>query len=198
MDVSLYTRPNKPLRKPVSRFERYNETVAKPVVKPIEVDTFTECHVTPSDVAVKMVAYALQLGNGTRFLEPQCGTGQIVSAILEATDRDVVVTGVERHVKLAEHCRTLFNQSHNVLVVNDCFLEWSSSTKREFDYVVSNPPFKKVRAHIAAAIRTLGDGGVLVALVPVTFDREGFIDLETLGDVFPNAKVNTKLVAYIA
>ena len=81
--------------------------------------------------------------------------------------------------------------------------------KVQFPNVIMNPPFSDVRKHITAAMSLMGSGGhsdfetggpyraTLVALVPITFERDGFETLEHLpDDTFSTAKVRTKIVRY--
>lgn len=50
---------------------------------------------------------------------------------------------------------------------------------------------------MAAKEKLLKPDGVIIALVPSTFHGEGYEDLEDLPmNLFPTAKVNTKLVAF--
>ncbi|MBL4656965.1 MAG: hypothetical protein JKX73_03120 [Flavobacteriales bacterium] len=64
-----------------------------------------------------------------------------------------------------------------------------------------NPPFKKVRQHIKAALSLLGNGGhdcaVLIALVPITYQHEDMETLEELPrDTFSTAQVSTKIIRF--
>lgn len=80
---SIYTRPKKPLTIPVRARREPDplETIEAPEV--IAVDKFTECHVTPDDVARRMVEYLGPQGDYLT-LEPSAGTGQLARALIAA------------------------------------------------------------------------------------------------------------------
>ncbi len=52
-------------------------------VEVIAVDSATECHVTPMDVAARMVSYLGPVGDYPT-LEPQAGTGNLIRALYDA------------------------------------------------------------------------------------------------------------------
>lgn len=197
MDVSVYRRPDKEKYihvTPISeRRPQVKELALEKVAKPLIVHGSTECHVTPADVAVRMVEY-IDLPNGGSLLEPQGGTGNLVHAALECGWSDITV--VEREYSLASFMRSRF-ESGMIQLVHCCFLDYSVSNERKFDAILTNPPFKKVYAHIKASISLLKENGVLVALVPQSFQMDGFVEMESLdSDTFANAKVHTKIVRY--
>lgn len=192
---SIYTRPKKPLTIPVRARREPDplETIEAPEV--IAVDKFTECHVTPDDVARRMVEYLGPQGDYLT-LEPSAGTGQLARALIAAGHSPQELTMIERHVTLA---RGLYSIG---TTVNRCFLEYAAEVQgqAEFPRIIMNPPFKQVRAHIKAALSLLGRGGhdcpaVLVALVPVTFQHDEAEELEELpADTFAAARVHTKII----
>ena len=192
---AIYTRPNKPLTIPVQR--RTEPEAFKPLAlaEPLAVDKFTECHVTPDDVAARMVEY-LGLQGDYLTLEPSAGTGQLAKALIASGHSTCELTMVERHIEMARRLSSIGP------TINRCFLEYAAETKGRatFPRVIMNPPFKDVRKHIAAALSIMGQHGhecpaVLVALVPVTFDHPEAETLETLpDDTFTTARVNTKII----
>lgn len=188
MKPSVYKRPAKPLYMPVTR-RRDFEALRKPeAVEILTVDRATECHVTPPEVAARMVDYLS--GDGST-LEPSAGTGNISRALLAGGQDPSDLVQVERHIKLAG---TLGGFGS---VINRCFLEYAAEARGqvEFARVIMNPPFSDVRKHVAAALSLLVPGGCLVALVPVTFRHDDAEELEMLpSDTFPTAKVYTKII----
>lgn len=161
----------------------------------VAVDKATECHVTPPDVARRMVEY---LGPQGDFLtlEPSAGTGALVDALLASGHSPNELTMIERHNSLASNLHR-----YGGGVINGCFLEYAVEArgKVEFPRVIMNPPFRSVRAHFDAAMNLLGRGGhdvaTLVALVPVTFEDDRATTLELLPvNTFAAAKVYTKIV----
>jgi hypothetical protein len=196
---SIYTRPNKPLFTTVTRRRDPAPLTPLDLAAPVMVDKATECHVTPGDVAARMVDYLGPCGD-VMTLEPSAGTGQLVRALLDAGQSRFELCMIERHNGLAAQLHKLGP------VINRCFLEYAEDTggKVEFPRVIMNPPFSKVRQHVAAALSLMGRGGhearpVLVALVPITFDHPDAETLETLPpDTFALAKVHTKIIRIVA
>ncbi|MEP2533510.1 hypothetical protein [Shimia sp.] len=192
---AMYTRPNKPLSIPVKN--RRDPAPFQPVelVQPVIVDAATECHTTPDSVARRMVEYLGPQGDYLT-LEPSAGTGQLIRALLASGHSGNELTMVERHIGLCGH---LYRYGP---VINRCFLEYAAEVKgaAAFPRIIMNPPFRKVRAHVAAAESLLGRGGhaepaTLVALVPVTFKHDRAETLEELPpDTFPTARVFTKII----
>jgi len=195
MKPSVYNRPNKPSFIPVKRRDDFQDLPKSGPVEIVTVDKFTECHVTPPDVAARMVRYLGPVGDYLT-LEPSAGTGNLVRALLESGHSRYELTQVERHIKLAAG---LYKYGP---VINRCFLEYAEGArgKVEFPRIIMNPPFSDVRKHIAAARSLLGRGGhsepaTLVALVPITFAAADAETLETLSDdTFSTAKVRTKII----
>lgn len=192
---AIYSRPNKPLTIPVRKRGEVAplEKIEAPEI--IAVDRATECHVTPEDVARRMVEYLGPVGDFLT-LEPSAGTGQLARALIASGHSPQELTMIERHHALAAMLRRIGPTIHG------CFLEWAEEVKgrAEFPRIIMNPPFREVRRHIAAALSLLGRGGhaepaTLVALVPVTFQHPQAEELEVLPpDTFSTARVNTKII----
>jgi hypothetical protein len=193
---AIYNRPAKPMFTTVTRRRDPAPLATLDLAAPIAVDKATECHVTPADVAARMVR-ALGPCGDIMTLEPSAGTGQLVRALLNAGQSKFEVCMIERHHALAAQLHRL-----GPGVLNRCFLEYADEArgKIEFPRVIMNPPFSKVRQHIGAALSLMGRGGhtcapVLVALVPITFDHPAAETLETLPpNTFALAKVHTKII----
>lgn len=192
---SIYSRPAKPMFIPVQRRERFGQPSPVSIAEPVTVDKATECHVTPDDVARRMVAYLGEQGDFLT-LEPSAGTGQLSKALLASGHSRYELVQIERHIGLAARLNRYGS------VINRCFLDWAAEVrgKVEFPRVIMNPPFSDVRKHVAAALSLMGRGGhlerpTLVALVPITFQHGDAEHLETLPpDTFATAKVNTKII----
>jgi phospholipid N-methyltransferase len=174
------------------RRDDFDKPAAVPMAAPVMVDRATECHVTPPDVARRMVDYLAPEPHHTT-LEPSAGTGNLVAALLNYGVRETNISKVERHVKLASLLSERFSR-----VCNQCILDYAaeSAGKVFYDRVIMNPPFSDVRKHVEAALSLLWPSrGVLVALVPVTFQHPDAETLETLPpDTFITVRVNTKLI----
>ncbi len=200
MDKSLYQRPNKPKQLTVKKREAAPEGALPTLPKPLQVDAYSECHVTPPDVAARMVDY---LGSAGDFLtlEPSAGTGNLIQALYAAGHSRCELTAVERHAGLCQAIRQRFTGQLYIDPINQCFLEYAAeaAAKIEFPRIIMNPPFKTVKRHMKAALSLLGYGGhavaTLIALVPVTFQHENADTLETLSrDTFSTAQVSTKII----
>ena len=197
MKPSVYTRPNKPMALAVKQRRDFEALPKAEPVEVVAVDKFTECHVTPPDVAARMVDYLGPVGDYLT-LEPSAGTGNLTRALLASGHSDCELTQVERHNRLAAGLHKFGP------VINRCFLEYAAEArgKVEFPRVIMNPPFSDVRKHIAAALSLMGTGGhghgfrpTLVALVPVTYQHPDAEELERLpDDTFSTARVNTKII----
>lgn len=195
MKREVYRMAKRPSFVPVKRRDDFPAIEAKPAPEVVTVDRATECHVTPMDVAARMVRYLGETCDRLT-LEPSAGTGNLTRALLESGHSRYELTQVERHIQLASGLRQFGP------VINRCFLEYAAEArgKVEFPRVIMNPPFSDVRKHIAAARSLMGRHGhpvppVLVALVPVTFETSGMETLEHLPeDTFSTAKVRTKII----
>ena len=199
MKPSVYKRPQKPMHVAVRRRESFAKLDKFELAEPIAVDAATECHVTPEDVARRMVRYLGPAGDYLT-LEPSAGTGQLVRALIAAGHSPCEIVMVERHVKLAASLSSIERQGAGL--INRCFLEYAAEVrgKVEFPRVIVNPPFSQVRKHVDAALSLMGRHGhtaapVLVALVPITYQHDDAETLEILPpDTFATAKVNTKII----
>jgi hypothetical protein len=197
MKRDVYSRPDKPMFVPVKRRRDFDALPKVAAVEIVAVDKFTECHVTPPDVAARMVRYLGPVGDYLT-LEPSAGTGNLSRALLDSGHSRYELCQVERHNRLAASLHRLGP------VINQCFLEYAAEArgKVEFPRVIMNPPFSEVRKHIAAALSLMGTGGhghgfrpTLVALVPITFQHDQAEELEFLpDDTFSTAKVRTKII----
>lgn len=203
MDRSLFITGKKPrFARPtdltVSRVKQAAEIVGGLSRAPeptalIEVDSVTECHVTPHVIALRMASYFDAVEPNATLLEPSAGTGNLIAAGIHVGFSPDQCVAVERHCGLANSVDKRFHG--RVSVVNDCFLEYSAISQKRFSHCLINPPFKKTKAHITAALGLMRESFQIVALVPVTFDHPAMSVLEELDNtVFSTAKVYTKII----
>lgn len=196
MDRSLYVRPSKPKFIPVTKRARdFAPNGGQPApVEILAVDRATECHVTPATTGATMADY-LDLFDGCELLEPQCGTGNLIAAVLDSGYK-INVSGVERHYDLFTACERRF-RGVDVKLIHSCFLDFAKECDQKFDRILTNPPFRKTKEHIAASLSLLAAGGVMVALVPITFTHPDAEDLEILErGLFASTDVHTKLIGF--
>jgi len=198
---SVYKRPNKPSYMIVTKRQGFAEGL-DPLRVPevVEVDSRTECHVTPLDVATRMVEYLGPVGDYLT-VDPQAGTGNLIQALYDAGHSPRETVAIERHYGLCQAIRQRFKGDQCIDPISRCFLDYTDELagKIEFPRIIMNPPFRHVKKHMAAALRLLGRGGhdmaTLVALVPSTYEHEEAEVMEYLGrDVFPTAAVRTKII----
>lgn len=203
MDKSVYQRPNKPAHLRVRKREGAPAKALPELSGPIEVDTATECHVTPPDVAARMADY-LGLASDCLTLEPSAGTGNLLAALFDAGHGANRCVAIERHYGLCQSIRQRFGGSHAINPLQMCFLDYAAqgTDGRVYSRIIMNPPFKHVRSHMTAALSLLGRGGygrpaILVALVPITYHHEEAQTLEVLPNTtFTACAVNTQVVRF--
>lgn len=202
MNRSIYKRPNKPAHVIVRNRERLPERVTAPLPEPLIVDRATECHVTPPDVAARMVEYLGPVGDFLT-LEPSAGTGNLLYALFESGHSQYETVAIERHAGLCNAIRErTMPRGQYVNPIGECFLEWAIERPGAlFPRILMNPPFRQLKKHMDAALRMLGPAGhseaVLVALVPCTYEHDDMETVEHLGpDTFSTAAVHTKIVRF--
>lgn len=201
MKRSVYIRPDKPLTIPVRKRGEPAPLDQFELAQPVTVDKATECHVTPDDVARRMVDYLGPVGD-FMTLEPSAGTGQLVRALLASGHSPCELCAVERHNGLYTGLYSIAGISGAGLV-NACFLEWAERARGRvsFPRIIMNPPFSRVKQHMSAALSLLNRGGhdhaSMVAIVPITFHHDEAEHLENLPDTtFSTAKVRTKIIRF--
>lgn len=203
MNKNIYTRPDKPRTMAVTKRQQEAPAMELPAMPDITaVDSFSECHVTPMAVARRMVDY---LGDPGDYLtlEPEAGTGNLIQTLFESGHSCYELTVIERHIGLCSEIRKRFKGDQYIDPICQCFLEYADQAvgKIEFPRIIMNPPFKRVKQHIQAALSLLGPGGhnraVLVALVPITYHHTDMIVLEELPrDTFSTVTVATKIILF--
>lgn len=201
MKASCYTRPNKPMitAKPVINI-RLPNLDSSSLPKLLEVDSSTECHVTPSSVAARMVDYldyqkATIEQAGMSVIEPHGGTGQLIKAMLSCGILGSHILTIEKNCKLAEQLQGAFPGKFVKVHQGDCFDPYFDFCIEVFDRAIANPPFKKVVAHIDRLMGFLKVGGIAVCLVPTTYKKLDHEVLEELpADTFPLCQVRTKII----
>lgn len=116
---------------------------------------------TPQPV-IERVLRDVRLEPDMCVLEPSCGDGRFIRAILAQEPR-ARVTGIEVHAARAFEAQ---QAGCNVMVAN--FLETEPDPR--FDLVVMNPPFcgKTYQKHVDHARKFLKPRGRLVAILPAT------------------------------
>lgn len=133
---------------------------------------------TPADFARHVVELA-DLRAGHYVLEPSCGEGALVRAILECGADWAGLTAVELNPKAIAVTRDLIAACDDeVNLIEGDFLQ-TPLRKGEFDRIVMNPPFSGNQdlTHVARALTLLAPGGILVAIMSPNTARTAFTDL---------------------
>lgn len=148
------------------------ETIDRIVVAgEIEVASDIGFFPTPEDLAQRLVV-AAEVAAGHLVLEPSCGNGRIVDAILAAGGK---VTVCERVTAMRDRMieRLATESALLEVMMDDDFMD--VEPHEEFDRVVMNPPFRKVGKgdhldHVIHAFKMLKSGGILVSVLPAGID----------------------------
>jgi hypothetical protein len=96
MDDSLYSRPNKPKQILVRKRSGAPAMALTELPQAVEIDNATECHVTPPDVAARMVDYLGPVGDFLT-LEPSAGTGNLLAAPRAVQGHTLALRGETEH-----------------------------------------------------------------------------------------------------
>lgn len=203
MDSSVYVRPNKPKHVTAPEKVELEPIEFSEAPKPVVVHASTECHVTPPAIAERMVEL-LELESDDKVLEPSGGTGNLVQAVKAVGHQADDITIVEREYSLVQALLQRFCSADCdgvvPLVHHEDFLSWAEARYNagyRYEKIIMNPPFKQVKAHMEAARKLLRFTGVLIAVVPTSFDHPSYEEVETLpSDTFSTCKVFTKIVRY--
>ena len=203
MKKSVYRRPNKPKTLTVTQRNGAPSRALPALPDVLSVDRTTECHVTPADVALRMVE-ALEASRDQLTLEPSAGNGSLVNALLESDHSPFELVMVERSSELCGALRNRFSKFNTPDPINECFLDYAERASNSIEYprIIMNSPFKAVKKHVEAALNLLGRAGhrdaAMVALVPVTFEHVDAELIELLpNDTFASAAVYTKIVRFV-
>lgn len=160
----------------------------------VQVVSAPQLFPTPPELAKRVIELA-EIDPGVTVLEPSAGTGNLVKAIRESVDTEVV--GVEVNRELCRHLEKRF-ESFELQVRNADFLTCNGDLGK-FDRIVMNPPFANGAdiKHILHALTFLNPGGRLVAIcangprqqAALMPQAEQWIELE---DAFVEAGTNVR------
>ena len=97
---------------------------------------------TPYSLAC-MIAEDLfsRVGKNVSVLEPSCGTGAFISALLSISDQ-AEITGIEKDPALYQTAQQLWS-SDTCHIINDDFFDYASMKSQQFDAIISNPPYSR-------------------------------------------------------
>lgn len=115
---------------------------------------------TPDWIARRLAAWVPM---GARVLEPACGAGNLIAALLRANP-NANVTGIELDHAWAEHCRARFDGAVKVI-----HADFKSDSWGRFDCVLMNPPFEN-GLHAEFLELALTYAPVVLAILPVAIE----------------------------
>jgi protein-L-isoaspartate O-methyltransferase len=149
---------NKAKEEPAKDFDAMKATLKNGGV---QVVSAPQLFPTPPELAARVVELA-NIEPGVTVLEPSAGTGNLVKAIRESVDTEVV--GVEVNRELCRHLEKRF-ESYELQVRCADFLTCNGDLGL-FERIVMNPPFENGSdiKHIEHALHMLKPGGRLVAI----------------------------------
>lgn len=191
-------RPGPVCEPPVSVSVRHVDAGPKPAPAPIEVAAAAmkaalktpikivavpQLFPTPKEIAERMIEEA-QIEPGMCVLEPSAGTGNLVRAIVDTVDTEVLAYEINQG--LCSHLVQTF-PSWKLQVRCKDFLE-ETDFMGQYPRVVMNPPFEKGAdiKHIRHAMKFLAPGGRLVALCAAgSRQREFASEIGATFDVLP-------------
>lgn len=114
-----------------------------------------------------------------RVLEPSCGSGNMIAALLERGHNPALITGIEMDPEWAEFAKQRFNNSVSILCGNFFdFTDYELSFSGSFDCAVGNPPFED-NIHERFTMRCLELAPMVNFVLPVSieFSRDRDHDL---------------------
>jgi predicted RNA methylase len=122
---------------------------------------------TPPELAKRIVQWALEPYNEhdlLSVLEPSCGQGALIRAMLDTT-RIRFVRGIDVDPRNVAHCRARFEAFGGVELDQGDFLKFDPF--KEYEMAVMNPPYESAQAeaHILHALKVCKR---VVAHVPLT------------------------------
>ncbi len=134
---------------------------------------------TPPELATQLVELA-DIQPGDFVLEPSCGNGAILKAILDSGRDFGGLTAVEIDETAAGEARKLLEAAwdEDFALYQDDFLKMRFK-KGDFQRIIMNPPFSGNRdiEHVEQALKWLAPGGRLVAVMWPNVERRKFRDL---------------------
>lgn len=120
---------------------------------------------TPPWLARRLAGW---VARGARVLEPSCGGGNLLQALLRAGHSPTNLTGVEIDPAWARHCVDALPGCRIVLgdFLDDASMPFNAD---EFDVVLMNPPFEG-NGHLRFVLRALEIAPVVIGIFPASFE----------------------------
>lgn len=144
-------------------------------------------YITPSTIINERVKNIMSLKqtNSPSILEPSCGSGQFIDAILQTNNDNI--TGIEYYKTLYDYSSHKYSNNQNITIIHEDFLNYNTNNK--FDFIFGNPPFFNIKkddvpenfhqylsgrpniyiVFIAKCLNILKDDGILSFIIPRNF-----------------------------
>lgn len=119
---------------------------------------------TPMWLACRMAAWPHGLPRSMRILEPSCGSGNLIEALLRAGHPPEHILGIERDKRWADFARERFGGRVEIRCADFLDLELVG-----FNFALTNFPFNK-NQHTDHVLHALKMVPALVGVFPVTFE----------------------------
>lgn len=123
---------------------------------------------TPPWIARRLAAW---VPTSWRVVEPSCGGGNLIAALLENTHEPSLIIGVELDPQWAQHTTNRFDGAVPVLCADFLGPDCSNylAMWQPIDCVVCNPPFEK-NLHSAFVERALERAPVVIGIFPSSIE----------------------------
>lgn len=135
--------------------------IAPKLVEPPQRAELSQWH-TPQWLAQRLADW---VPRNARVLEPACGSGNLIHALLRAGHPPELITAVEVDPAWAEYTRNRF--AGRVAVICGDFHALELAPK--FDVAVQNTPFEN-NAHLRFVLRSFELAPAVVGIFPITFE----------------------------
>ena len=99
---------------------------------------------------INSVQQFIELTTETAILEPSCGSGEFISALLEINNT-MRITGIENNHTIYEEVKHFESPSNpGVTIINDDFLRVAHTSK--YNVIIGNPPYFVIKKNTVASV----------------------------------------------
>ena len=142
---------------------------------------------TSQSIIQECIQQILPLANSISILEPSCGSGEFISALLEK-DKTINITGIENNAVIYEAVKAFETPEHpNTKIIHGDFFKVKHDKK--YDIIIGNPPYFVIKKNtvdniyleyfdgrpnifilfILKSLLLLADNGILCFVLPNNF-----------------------------
>jgi len=156
---------------------------------------------TPGTITKELIKYIPNKNGskGLKILEPSCGSGEFIKAVLSLGIKKVKIDAVELNKKIFDEVNKEFKNYKEVNIINKDYLDGAFSGSK-YNVVIGNPPYFVMNKadkdkyatkfgnyyvgrpniymlFIVRALTQLVKGGVLIFLIPKSFLNSAYYNL---------------------